>query len=44
SISWNGARFQGPNSRFLLAGTWSFSLSGTRGSRSCLEAGGNDTG
>ncbi|KAF3594869.1 hypothetical protein DY000_02020565 [Brassica cretica] len=44
SISWKGARFQGPNSRFLLAGTWSVPLSGTRGSGSCLEAGGNDTG
>ena len=44
SISWKGARFQGPNSGFLLAGTWSIPLSGTRGSGSCLEAGGNDTG
>ncbi|KAF3591481.1 hypothetical protein DY000_02021727 [Brassica cretica] len=44
SISWKGARFQGPNSGFLLAGTRSVSLSGTRGSGSCLEAGGNDTG
>ncbi|KAG5397542.1 hypothetical protein IGI04_019356 [Brassica rapa subsp. trilocularis] len=44
SISWKGARFQGPNSEFLLAGTWSVLLSGTRGSGSCLEAGGNDTG
>ncbi|KAF3556003.1 hypothetical protein F2Q69_00013828 [Brassica cretica] len=41
---WKGARFQGPNSGFLLAGTWSVPLSRTRGSRSCLEAGGNDTG
>ncbi|KAF2561551.1 hypothetical protein F2Q70_00017784 [Brassica cretica] len=32
SISWKGARFQGPNSGFLLAGTWSVPLSGTRGS------------
>ncbi|KAF2566227.1 hypothetical protein F2Q68_00025434 [Brassica cretica] len=44
SISWKGARFQGPNSGFLLVGTWSVPLSGTRGSGSCLEAGGNDTG
>ena len=44
SISWKGARFQGPNSGFLLAGTWSVPLSGTRGSGSYLEAGGNDTG
>ncbi|KAH0899578.1 LOW QUALITY PROTEIN: hypothetical protein HID58_049146 [Brassica napus] len=44
SISWKGARFQGPNSGFLLAGTWSVPLSGTRESGSCLEAGGNDTG
>ncbi|KAF3553795.1 hypothetical protein F2Q69_00013459 [Brassica cretica] len=44
SISWRGARFQRPNSGFLLAGTWSVPLSGTRGSGSCLEAGGNDTG
>ena len=44
SIFWNGARFQGPNSGFLLAGTWTVPLSGTRGSGSCLEAGGNDTG
>ncbi|KAF2604798.1 hypothetical protein F2Q70_00025800 [Brassica cretica] len=43
SISWKGARFQGPNSGFLLAGTWSVPLSGTRGSGSCLEAGGNNT-
>ncbi|KAF2582599.1 hypothetical protein F2Q68_00004715 [Brassica cretica] len=39
-----GARFQGPSSGFLLAGTWSVPLSGTRGSGSCLVAGGNDTG
>ncbi|KAF2548669.1 hypothetical protein F2Q70_00023122 [Brassica cretica] len=39
----DGARFQGPNSGSLLAGTWSVPLSGTRGSGSCLEAGGNDT-
>jgi len=44
SISWKGARFQGPNSGFLLAGTWSVPLSGTRGSGSCVEAGGNNTG
>uniref|UniRef100_M4FCW1 Uncharacterized protein n=1 Tax=Brassica campestris TaxID=3711 RepID=M4FCW1_BRACM len=44
SISWKGARFQGPNSGFLLAESWSVPLSGTRGSGSCLEAGGNDTG
>ena len=43
-ISWKGARFQGPNSGFLLTGTWSIPLSGTRGFGSCLEAGGNDTG
>ncbi|KAF3532325.1 hypothetical protein DY000_02040187 [Brassica cretica] len=43
-IFWKGARFQGPSSGFLLAGTWSVPLSGTRGSGSCLEAGGNDTG
>ena len=43
-ISWKGARFQGPNSGFLLAGTWSVPLSGTRWSGSCLEAGENDTG
>ncbi|KAF2607820.1 hypothetical protein F2Q68_00044617 [Brassica cretica] len=44
SISWKGAQFQGPNSGFLLAGTWSVPFSGTRGSGSYLEAGGNDTG
>ncbi|KAF2544742.1 hypothetical protein F2Q70_00022638 [Brassica cretica] len=44
SIFWKGSRFQGPNSGFLLAGTWSVPLSGTQGSGSCLEAGGNDTG
>ncbi|KAF3555766.1 hypothetical protein F2Q69_00013649 [Brassica cretica] len=44
SIFWKGARFQGPNSGFLIAGTWSVPLSGTRGSGSYLEAGGNDTG
>ncbi|KAH0853976.1 hypothetical protein HID58_092714, partial [Brassica napus] len=43
SISWKEARFQGPNSGFLLAGTWNVPLSGTRGSGSFLEAGGNDT-
>ncbi|KAG2250132.1 hypothetical protein Bca52824_080268 [Brassica carinata] len=43
SISWKGARFQGPNSGFLLAGTGR-SLSGTRGSGFYLEVGGNDTG
>ncbi|KAF3541266.1 hypothetical protein F2Q69_00023577 [Brassica cretica] len=43
SIPWKGARFQRPNSGFLLAGTWSVPLLGTRGSGSCLEAGGNDT-
>ncbi|KAF3590526.1 hypothetical protein DY000_02022119 [Brassica cretica] len=32
SISWKRARFQGPNSGFLLAGTRSVPLSGTRGS------------
>ncbi|KAF3493238.1 hypothetical protein DY000_02053897 [Brassica cretica] len=31
SISWKGARFQGPNSGFLFAGTWGVPLSGTRG-------------
>ncbi|KAH0852748.1 hypothetical protein HID58_078962 [Brassica napus] len=44
SISWKGARFQGPNSGFLLAGTRSVPLSGTRGSGFYLEVGGNDTG
>ncbi|KAF3500615.1 hypothetical protein F2Q69_00042046 [Brassica cretica] len=44
SISWKGARFQGLSSGFLLAGTQSVPLSETRGSGSCLEAGGNDTG
>ncbi|KAL0684136.1 hypothetical protein Bca4012_050984 [Brassica carinata] len=44
SVSWKGARFRGPNSVFLLAGTQSVPLSGTRGSGSCLEGGGNDTG
>ncbi|KAF3538961.1 hypothetical protein F2Q69_00021935 [Brassica cretica] len=44
SIFWKGARFQGPSSGFLLAGTWSVPLSGTRGSGSCLEARGNDSG
>ncbi|CAG7875802.1 unnamed protein product, partial [Brassica rapa] len=44
SISWTGAWFQGPNSGFLLTGTWSVPLSGTRGSGSCLEVGGNNTG
>ncbi|KAF3486143.1 hypothetical protein F2Q69_00054238 [Brassica cretica] len=39
-----GARFQGPSSGFLPAGTWSIPLSGTRGSGSCLDAGGNDIG
>ncbi|KAG5384244.1 hypothetical protein IGI04_035714 [Brassica rapa subsp. trilocularis] len=42
-ISWKRSRFQRPSSVFLLAGTWSVSLSGTRGSGSCLEAGGNYT-
>ncbi|KAF3551887.1 hypothetical protein DY000_02008304 [Brassica cretica] len=44
SISWKGARFRGPSSGFLLAGTRSVPLSGTRGSGSCLEAGENGTG
>ncbi|KAG5375952.1 hypothetical protein IGI04_040548 [Brassica rapa subsp. trilocularis] len=44
SISWKGARFQTPNSGLLLAGTWSVPLSGTRGSGSYLEAGGNEPG
>ncbi|WZZ45174.1 hypothetical protein YC2023_041433 [Brassica napus] len=44
SISWKGARFRGPSSEFLLAGSRSVPLSGTRGSGSCLEAGENDTG
>ncbi|KAF3527965.1 hypothetical protein DY000_02043282 [Brassica cretica] len=44
SISWKGDRSLGPIPGFLLAGTWSVSLSGTRGPGSCLETGGNDTG
>ncbi|WZZ51373.1 hypothetical protein YC2023_051480 [Brassica napus] len=44
SIFWKGARFQGPSSGFLPAGTWSVPLSGTRGSGSFLDAGGNDIG
>ncbi|KAH0854479.1 hypothetical protein HID58_069209 [Brassica napus] len=44
SISWRGGRFLGLVPGFLLAGTWSVPLSGTRGPGSCLEAGGNDTG
>ena len=44
SISWKGGRSLGLVPGFLLAGTWSVPLSGARGSGSCLEAGGNDTG
>ncbi|KAF3573121.1 hypothetical protein F2Q69_00059163 [Brassica cretica] len=44
SISWKGGRSLGLVPWFLLAGTWSVPLSGTRGHGSCPEAGGNDTG
>ncbi|KAF3547505.1 hypothetical protein DY000_02008185 [Brassica cretica] len=44
SISWKGGRSLGLVPGFLLAGTWSVPLSGTRGPGSCPEAGGNDTG
>ncbi|KAF3584670.1 hypothetical protein F2Q69_00030218 [Brassica cretica] len=43
SISWKGGRSLGLVPRFLLAGTWSVPLSGTRGPGSCPEAGRNDT-
>ncbi|KAF3586276.1 hypothetical protein F2Q69_00029722 [Brassica cretica] len=43
-ISWKGGRSLGLVPGFLLAGTWSVPLSGTRGPGSCPEAGGNDTG
>ncbi|KAF2557728.1 hypothetical protein F2Q68_00015894 [Brassica cretica] len=42
-ISWKGGRSLGLVPGFLLAGTWSVPLSGTRGHGSCPEAGGNDT-
>ncbi|KAF3519694.1 hypothetical protein DY000_02058613 [Brassica cretica] len=44
SISRNRGRSLGLVPGFLLAGTWSVPILGTRGSGSCLEAGGNDTG
>ncbi|KAF2607709.1 hypothetical protein F2Q68_00043114 [Brassica cretica] len=44
SISWKGGRSLGLVPGFLLAGTWSVPLSGTRGPGSYPEAGGNDTG
>ncbi|KAF3547649.1 hypothetical protein DY000_02009285 [Brassica cretica] len=44
SISWKGGRSLGLVPGFLLAGTWSVPLSGTRRPGSCLEAGGNDIG
>ncbi|KAH0868019.1 hypothetical protein HID58_075041 [Brassica napus] len=44
SISWKGGLSLGLVPGFLLAGTWSVPLSGARGSGSCPEAGGNDTG
>ena len=43
SISRKRGRSLGLVPGFLLAGTWSIPVSGTRGSGSCLEAGGNDT-
>ncbi|KAG5384232.1 hypothetical protein IGI04_035702 [Brassica rapa subsp. trilocularis] len=43
SISSEGSLVPGTVLRFLLAGTWSVPLAGTRESGSCLEAGGNDT-
>uniref|UniRef100_A0A0D3DS05 Uncharacterized protein n=1 Tax=Brassica oleracea var. oleracea TaxID=109376 RepID=A0A0D3DS05_BRAOL len=43
SISWKGGRSLGLVPWFLLAGTWSVPLSGTRGPGSCPKAGGNDT-
>ncbi|KAF3507477.1 hypothetical protein F2Q69_00006281 [Brassica cretica] len=39
-----GSSVPGTELGFLLVGTWSVPLSGTRGSGSCLEGGGNDTG
>ncbi|KAF3587018.1 hypothetical protein F2Q69_00029717 [Brassica cretica] len=42
-ISWKGGRSLGLVPGFLLAGTWSVPLSGTREPGSCPEAGGNDT-
>jgi len=44
SISRKRGRSLGLVPGFLLAGTWSVPVSGTRGSGSCLEAGGNDIG
>ncbi|WZZ58768.1 hypothetical protein YC2023_058875 [Brassica napus] len=44
SISLEGSLVLVTELGFLLAGTWSVPLAGTRGSGSCLEAGGNDTG
>uniref|UniRef100_M4FH79 Uncharacterized protein n=1 Tax=Brassica campestris TaxID=3711 RepID=M4FH79_BRACM len=44
SISRKRGRSLGLVPGFLLAGTWSVPVSGTRWSGSCLEAGGNDTG
>ncbi|KAF3552137.1 hypothetical protein DY000_02006814 [Brassica cretica] len=44
TISWKGCRSLGLVPGFLLVGTWSVPLSGTRGPGSCPEAGGNDTG
>ncbi|KAF2598475.1 hypothetical protein F2Q68_00010283 [Brassica cretica] len=43
-ISWKGGRSLGLVPGFLLAGTWSVRLSGTREPGSFPEAGGNDTG
>ncbi|KAF3575147.1 hypothetical protein F2Q69_00059399 [Brassica cretica] len=39
SISRKRGQSMGLVPRFLLAGTWSVPVSGTRGSGSCLEAG-----
>ncbi|KAF3605713.1 hypothetical protein DY000_02047813 [Brassica cretica] len=44
SFSWKLGRSLGLVPGFLLAGTWSVPVSGTRGSGSCLKVGGNDTG
>ncbi|KAF2589817.1 hypothetical protein F2Q70_00039086 [Brassica cretica] len=44
SISRKRGRSLGLVPGYLLAGTWSVPISGSRGSGSCLEAGGNDTG